>query len=105
MDCDAFSFCKQASHQSSVLGFGVDSKRHLATCSAVDFASDVGGLVAGKKDEDWSKFGRLSSAPEKSIRTELFYLLLGHGGRNEGSPDRTWSYRVDAHALLNRKAG
>ena len=87
------------------LSFEDGSERHLATCRTVNFASDVGGLIAGKEDEDWSEFGGLGGASKQGLRTELFHLLLGHGGRNQWTPDRSWGYRVDAHALLNRKAG
>ena len=40
------------------------SERHLATCRAVNFTGNVGGLTAGKEDEDGSEFGWLGGASE-----------------------------------------
>ena len=78
---------------------------HLTSGGAVNFPGDVAGLIAGEEDEDGSDLGGLSGSPEDSLRAELFHLLLGHSGRDKWSPDRTWGYGVDAHALLDGKAG
>ena len=41
---------------------------------------------------------RLSGSPKHSLRAELPQLLLRHRGRDEGSPDWTRGYRIDANA-------
>jgi hypothetical protein len=84
----------------------VGSERHLATCRAINFASDVGSLIARKEDEDWSELDRLRGAPEKSGVVRSLTADKGSFALEEIAQIQEFDIRTvigDAHAARRRK--
>ena len=77
----------------------------MASGDAVNFSSNVAGLITCQENEDRGNFGRLGGAPEDSLSAEMLHLFLGHSRGDEWSPDGTRGYGIDANPLLDRQAG